>query len=124
MRDIKLVAYLKDLSDEDERLITNYLLDKGVIVDVVEDIVTKEIMQVPRIIFYSIDTKRVMIEALEAESKEQIGQIMDQETVINEQNVVLEAHAERIVELEALIAVEEEEPIDGAVASIDPVDGD
>lgn len=97
MRDIKVVAY-GSVSEDDERLITNYLEEK-----------------MDRVTIFNRDLKAERMKFLEQEMVDSHAQIMDQEAVIDEQNLVLEAHVERIIELEALFDEQtptEKEPTD------------
>ena len=69
MRDIKLVVYLKDVDEEDERLIENYLMDKGS----------------TSIKIYTVDPNR---ETIKRQGK-----------VIDEQNALLEEYVTELEEL-------------------------
>lgn len=97
MREVKVVAY-GSISEDDERLIINYLEEKDMAVHIL-----------------SVDVRGNRLKFLEQEMIDSHGQIMDQEGVINEQNVVIAAYSERIEELEAA---------DGSVADGDADDGD
>lgn len=105
MRDVKLVAY-GSISEDDERLITNYLEEKGCTVNILSRDMINERMQRQEKV---IDQQNVMLEA---------DVVLKQES-----DALLEEHVARILELEALIAIDKEGD-DGAVAIGDAVDGD
>lgn len=87
MRDIKIVAYLKDVSEDNEGLIWHYLLDKGVIQDV--DVVDDVDVHVPRMTFYTVDPRNALNDTITTQGE-----------LIAQQNQVIEDHVARIEYLE------------------------